>query len=173
MKSLDLSFEIRPTDIDESEIENEQYLTYLERISKSKIQALTQFSFDDLRLASDTIVVFENKILHKPKNEIDAIETLMMLSNTQHSVFSSCYMEGPFGSSFHFEESRVLFHDWGRKECERYIQEYKPFDKAGSYGIQDVGGPVKSFEGSYLNILGFPMRKFLSQIDVWKGYFKD
>ena len=62
------------------------------------------------------------------------------------------------------------FKPWDEKEISRYLNESKPYDKAGAYGIQDVNNPVLKFTGSYSNVMGFPLRKFYQHYSIWKEF---
>ena len=71
---------------------------------------------------------------------------------------------------YDFDETKVEFKSWGVKEFQQYLENCKPFDKAGAYGIQDENGPVLSFKGSYSNVMGFPLRKFYQHYGIWKEF---
>ncbi|TGL17302.1 Maf-like protein [Leptospira levettii] len=171
LSDLGFLFLIQPEHIDESQYVNEEPLQYLERMVHSKLG--TQFEPNNLYLACDTIVVYENEILHKPEDELDAFRILKILSGKEHSVFSGAVLQHGSRSDFFFEETFIQFKDWKEAEIETYIKEYKPFDKAGSYGIQDKNGPVKMWKGSYLNVLGFPFRSFLAHHELWIHSWED
>ncbi|AVV48909.1 nucleoside triphosphate pyrophosphatase [Leptospira santarosai] len=170
LKSLNLDFRVEPEEIDESSLENEYPLEYLERICLSKLGTRSK---DEFLISCDTIVVQENSILQKPESFSEAMEMLQRLSGKTHRVASGIgiYYEG--FERFAFEFSQVHFRPWNREQIREYIEKYSPFDKAGSYGVQDKGGPVQSFEGSYTNILGFPIRTFFQYHEFWKKYLKN
>ncbi|WCL49533.1 nucleoside triphosphate pyrophosphatase [Leptospira sp. GIMC2001] len=175
LKNLGLSFQICPAEINEESMINESPLEYLERISKSKclvgkniFSSLHSLNISDyIFIASDTIVVLDNKILHKPINQDDAEDILSNVSGRVHSVHSSVVLSKNEKIYYDFDTTVIQAKDWNLKEIREYIALFKPFDKAGAYGIQDANSPVLSYEGSYSNVLGFPIRKFYQYIDVW------
>ncbi len=168
LSDLGFQFNAVPAEIDESSQPGENPLAYLERICKAK-SIWTNPS--DLALGIDTIVVLGDQILQKPGSDGEAMDILRLLSGRVHSVFSGgCFYEnGAF--DFFIEKTDVLFFPWNDIERERYLREASPFDKAGSYGIQDRASPVKEWYGSYLNVVGFPIRSFLQRADSWKQYW--
>lgn len=107
-------------------------------------------------LGADTVVAYENRIFGKPKDGADARRILRFLSGKTHSVFTGvCFADGR-GVRTEADRSLVTFYDLSDGEIEEYIAGGSPLDKAGAYGIQD-GFPVKSYEGSYTNIVGLPL----------------
>jgi septum formation protein len=173
LTDLNLKFELETPNINESELAEEKPLDYLKRISKLKVKSIfnKRLSKEEILLSSDTIVVSENSILHKPINLGNAIEILTLLSGKAHYVHSSFYL---FQSNtieiYAYDSTKVHFRAWNNDEIRNYVLESQPFDKAGSYGIQDKTGPVEKIEGSYTNVLGFPIRKFMQDIEKWKHF---
>jgi len=117
-------------------------------------------------IGSDSIVVYGDKILEKPADEEEAIEMLHMLSDNVHKVVSgvSIYVKRTTAGSSPTEklisfasETRVIFDKLSKTDIEEYIQTGEPMDKAGAYGIQDLGSAfVKSIEGDYFTVMGLP-----------------
>jgi septum formation protein len=111
-------------------------------------------------LAADTIVVLDNKLLGKPENRNHAIAMLRELSGKQHKVYTGICFEGVVK---HVETvlSLVEFDTFDNREIEFYIDNCKPYDKAGSYGVQEWLGhcKIKHIEGSFTNIMGLPMHQ--------------
>ena len=127
-------------------------------MSLAEQKAKTVYSkFGESVLGADTIVVFENNILGKPHNKAHAIEMLKMLSGKQHSVITGvCFIsKGVFKKDY--AETIVKFNNLSDKLIEEYVASGLPFDKAGSYGIQDNYPLVEKYEGSYTNIVGLPL----------------
>ncbi|MCG6166248.1 nucleoside triphosphate pyrophosphatase [Leptospira sanjuanensis] len=169
LESLDLDFRVEPEDVDETAFEGESPLEYLKRISLAKLGTRSE---NELLISCDTIVVLDNRILQKPENVSEAMEMLGRLSGKSHLVYSGLGIYDRGLEQFAFDSSRVQFHTWNNDQIRNYIQTYSPFDKAGSYGVQDKEGPVFGFEGSYTNILGFPIRMFFQYHELWKKYLK-
>jgi septum formation protein len=108
-------------------------------------------------LGADTIVILEGKILGKPKNEQDAINTLKLLSNNTHSVITGYSIISSLGEINGYVESKVSFNNLTEELILEYVKTGKPLDKAGSYGIQDGYELVKEFIGSKNNVIGLPI----------------
>ncbi|NMH86171.1 Maf-like protein [Flavivirga algicola] len=112
----------------------------------------------DILITSDTIVWHDNKALGKPKDKDEAFSILKSLSNTTHEVITSvCFTTKTYEKTLH-AITKVRFKDLTDDEITYYINTYKPFDKAGAYGIQEWIGQigVTKLEGSYFNVMGLP-----------------
>ena len=111
-------------------------------------------------VGSDTVVAFDGKVLGKPKDEADAFRMLKMLSGKAHAVYTGvCFVrqdEDGYFVDTRAEKTAVYFNDLTDEWIKEYIQGGSPMDKAGAYGIQD-GGLVERIEGSYTNVVGFPI----------------
>lgn len=144
--------EVYPTHLQGPEITN--YLALL------KANAFDGFlKSDQVVVTSDTLVWHENKALGKPKDALEAFDMLSSLSNATHSVFTSVCFKTLETSFVFFEESKVTFGVLTPEMIQYYIDNYQPFDKAGSYGIQEWIGEVgiTKIDGSYTNIVGLPV----------------
>lgn len=115
---------------------------------------------NELVLAADTIVVIEDEILGKPIDNADAVRMLKLLSNKTHTVLTGvCLKEGSNYDVF-YDETIIKFKKLNEKTIIEYVETGEPLDKAGSYGIQGLGGNfVESFIGDYNNIVGLPLIK--------------
>lgn len=165
LSDLGFNLLIQPEHIDETQLERETPIQYLERMVHSKLGYI--FQPNNVYLAADTIVVYENQILHKPMDDKDAFRILKILSGKNHFVYSGAAILHNNGTDFFFEETSIQFLDWNDFDIMDYIERAQPFDKAGSYGIQDKNGPVKNWTGSYTNVMGFPLRGFLARHELW------
>ena len=168
-KDLNLNFEIQLKEIEEtypSHLKGSQITDYL---SQLKASAFTDLEKNEILITSDTIVWFEEEALGKPKNFEEAREMLRALSGRMHEVITSiCFTSKDFQKTVH-DVTKVWFKDFSEEEIEYYIKTYKPYDKAGSYGIQEWIGyiGVEKIEGCYFNVMGLPIRliyKTLSEI---------
>ncbi|MCW7469158.1 Maf family protein [Leptospira kanakyensis] len=170
LTDLGFLFQVTPANIDESQNKQEPALRYLERMVHSKLGQ--DLEPNHLYLAADTIVVFKDEILHKPTDLEDAVRILQTLSGKKHSVFSGAGLQTARSVDFFYEETVIQFKDWNEDEIRDYILRCQPFDKAGSYGIQDENGPVLERVGSYTNVMGFPLRSFFARSSVWLPYWE-
>ena len=120
----------------------------------------------DVVVTSDTIVILEGKVLGKPNDEKHAFEMLQSLSGKKHDVVTGiCILTK--NNFFTFSElTEVYFKQLSEEEIGYYISRFKPFDKAGAYGIQEWIGMigVSKIIGSYYNVMGFPIDRFYSEI---------
>ena len=159
-KNLELDFEIRLKPVKE---EYPPRLTHFE-ISNylSQLKALpfkNELSPNDILITSDTIVWHNNIALGKPRDKDEAFSILKSLSNTTHEVITSvCFTTTTYTKTLH-NITKVTFKVLSDKEILHYINTYKPFDKAGAYGIQEWIGQigVTKIEGSYFNVMGLPV----------------
>ena len=121
---------------------------------------------DEILITADTVVWVDNIVLNKPENEFEATQMLQLLSGKMHQVFTGvCITSNKKQISF-FDETKVFFKPLTEQEIAFYIKNYKPFDKAGSYGAQDWLGLVgiDRIEGSYFNVMGLPVHKLYEEL---------
>ena len=170
-KDLDLDFEIRLKDIEEvypPELQAEAITNYLAELKASAFEG--ELKDNELLITSDTIVWHNNKALGKPKNEQDAFAILQSLSNATHEVITSVCFKTKVKSDTIFEVTKVTFNTLSDQAIQYYLDYYKPYDKAGAYGIQEWIGfvGVAKIEGSYTNVMGMPTDKvfdYLNNLD--------
>ena len=113
-------------------------------------------------VTSDTVVVVDNIILGKPKNVQEAKEFLRLLSSKTHKVITGCCLKTHNNKIKYFSEQTVVkFKELTEEEIDFYVNKYKPFDKAGAYGIQEWIGAIgiENIQGDYYNVVGFPCYK--------------
>jgi len=161
-KDLDLDFEIRLKEIEEifpPELKAEEITNYLAELKASAFEG--ELNDNEILITSDTIVWHNNKALGKPKDAQDAFEILKSLSNATHEVITSVCFKTKLESKVLSEVTRVTFNKLSDEAIKYYIENYKPFDKAGAYGIQEWIGfvAVSKIEGSYANVMGMPTDK--------------
>ena len=124
---------------------------------------------DTIVLGADTVVVYEEKILGKPKDKKDAAEMLQMLSGQTHQVYTGVsLMRLPMGQVYTFcQRTDVTMYPLSEEEIRRYVDTGEPMDKAGSYGIQGLGGIfVKKISGDYNNVVGLPISRIWHDLAV-------
>nr|WP_314897031.1 Maf-like protein [uncultured Flavobacterium sp.] len=161
-KDLDLDFEIRLKEIEEvypPELEAAEITNYLAELKANAFEG--ELQTNEILITSDTIVWHNNKALGKPKDEQDAFEILKSLSNTTHEVITSvCFKTNKKTALLH-EITKVTFNELSDESIRYYLENYKPYDKAGAYGIQEWIGfiGVSKIEGSYANVMGMPTDK--------------
>jgi septum formation protein len=161
-KDLDLDFEIRLKEIEEiypPELEAVEITNYLAELKAKAFEG--ELQPNDILITSDTIVWHNHKALGKPKDEQDAFEILKSLSNATHEVITSVCFKTNIETIVLNEITKVTFNELSDEAILYYIENYKPFDKAGAYGIQEWIGfvGVSKIEGSYANVMGMPTDK--------------
>lgn len=144
----------------------------IENLAYNKANEVAKcLSEEALVVGADTVVVLDNNILGKPKDEKEAFQMLKALANRQHFVVTSiCVIEVPsMRKKVHSTTSYVEFEDLSDEQINFYITNFKPLDKAGSYGIQELPpGFVKSVGGSFENIIGLCPKALKKTLDVFK-----
>ncbi len=131
--------------------------------SKSDLYTFDKYSKPTMIITADTIVAIDNKILGKPANEQDAFRMLKLLSNKWHQVITGVCIKTMNNQNIFHSITKVHFTAITEQEINYYINQFKPFDKAGSYGIQEwIGlGFIDKIEGSYSNVVGLPTELLL------------
>jgi len=121
---------------------------------------------NEILITADTIVRASGKVLGKPKDADDAKRILQLLSNNQHEVITSVCIKTQHKTKIISDTTTVYFKKLTNEEIDFYIQNFKPFDKAGAYGIQEWIGyiGVKKIEGSFYTVMGFPVHKFYKEM---------
>ncbi len=161
-KDLDLDFEIRLKEIEEifpPELKAEEITNYLAELKASAFEG--ELNDNEILITSDTIVWHNNRALGKPKDTQDAFDILKSLSNATHEVITSVCFKTNLETTVLYEVTKVTFNELSDESIWYYIENYKPFDKAGAYGIQEWIGfvGVSRIEGSYANVMGMPTDK--------------
>lgn len=165
---MGLSFRVELKDVDESYPE---YLSPAEiavYIAEQKAKAF--HSSGEIVITADTIVALNGEILGKPSNRAHAQEMLAKLSGNKHEVYTGVTLVK--GSQIHsfYDRTEVYCRAVSTEEIDFYIDRYQPFDKAGSYGVQDWWGlvVVQRIEGSYTNVMGLPTEKLYSELQKFQ-----
>ncbi|WP_313115246.1 Maf-like protein [Aequorivita sediminis] len=159
-KDLDVDYTIQVKEVDEkynSDLNREEITDFLSQLKASAFKSLET---NDILITSDTIVWKENSALGKPKDSREAKEMLKSLSGKFHEVITSvCFTSKEFQITVN-DTTKVWFKTLTEEEIDYYIKTYQPFDKAGSYGIQEWIGyiGIEKIEGCYFNVMGLPTR---------------
>ena len=167
IQRLGIPFEVNPSNINEPKYNsNISPLDYCKKLSKIKAESISIKYDNALIIGADTIVVLDKKVLGKPINKEDAYKTLQILSGRSHEVITAVTIIYDKNICHTFSESTIVkFFSLNEKEILQYINSESPYDKAGSYGIQDYSSIfVEKINGSYDNVVGFPLSKFNSEL---------
>lgn len=169
LKKLKLDFEIIPSSYVEPHDQTDFSYSYVENLAYNKALAVAKESGNNaLVIGADTIVVINNKILGKPSDKNEAYNMLNMLSGKTHfvvtaiAVINSANLKSNIKSTTTF----VTFENLTQLQIEYYIENFKPFDKAGAYGIQELpNGYVKDVQGPLDNVIGLPTETLLELLN--------
>ena len=170
LKRLYNRFDIIISNFDEESVKyNGSPEEYVKELSNGKALDVAQ-TLDDVAIviAADTIVVHDNNILLKPKDENDAEKMLKSLSGDIHHVYSGVTVVNTYNGKIVNEAvvTEVKFSELKDEEIKRYIKTGEPMDKAGAYGIQGYGGIfVEKINGSYYNVVGLPLNKLKNMLE--------
>ncbi|MBL7844602.1 MAG: septum formation protein Maf [Cyclobacteriaceae bacterium] len=169
MKEAGFQFTIEKPEVDESfpdTLPVEQVARYL---ALKKAEYFRKDIIHQLVVTADTVVILESQILNKPESRAEAIAMLEKLSGKTHRVMTGvCILSAEKEESFD-DTTEVTFKKLSQEEIEYYIDNYKPYDKAGAYGAQDFIGmiAIEKIVGSYFNVMGLPIHKVYTHLINW------
>ncbi|WP_321996526.1 Maf-like protein [Draconibacterium orientale] len=167
LKSLGIHFQVKTKEVDEiypPELAPAKIPGYL---AEKKANAFAdELNNDDLLITADTIVVLNEKVLEKPDDYDHAYEMLSALSGNMHEVITGVCLSSTNKSVTFSALTNVQFKKLTAAEIDYYITNFKPFDKAGAYGIQEWIGSIgiSHIEGSFYNVMGLPLQKLYEEI---------
>lgn len=169
LSNLGFDFEVVKIDCEEILPENIKIAEAAAYLSELKAKAFRGLTADEVLLTADTVVASEGRVLGKPKDETEARYMLRMLSGKIHQVYTGITIQSPDKTITETDVADVELDEISDDEIDYYIQNYKPFDKAGSYGIQEWLGmaKIKKLNGSFYTIMGLPTHlvyKILNEI---------
>ena len=166
LEQIDLKFQVIPSNVHEDFNLDLIPEKFVEHYAKEKARDVAKTYPDKWIIGADTVVVFQSEILGKPKDRDDSYRMLKMLSGNTHQVFTGVsiqHKEMKVSDTFH-HCTNVTFNTLDDNDIFYYIDTYKPFDKAGSYGIQDwFSVCINHIDGCFYNVMGFPLSKFYSR----------
>jgi septum formation protein len=141
-------------------------------IARNKAIAVQQLrKSDETILAADTIVVLGDNIIGKPVHREDAVSMLLALSGEKHKVITGVVIRSGDSEIAFSDSTEVEFYSLTLKEIEFYVDQYKPYDKAGAYAIQEWIGVVgiKSIHGDFYNVMGLPVSRVVRALEKFKN----
>lgn len=163
LKGIGVDFTILTKDVDESYPSRLPLVDVAPFLSlkKAKVFENQELPENYMVITADTVVIAENEILGKPKDRDDAVRMMKLLSGKTHRVVTGVTVHTKDVSKTFSVTSKVTFDELDNQEIDFYIDNYKPYDKAGAYGIQEWIGyiGVCGVEGSYFNVMGLPTHK--------------
>lgn len=170
LKALGVDFEVKVHPVDETvptDLPAEYAAAYLSKLKADSFPV--PLGENQILITADTIVIVKGRILGKPNSELEAFEMIKSLSGATHTVMTAVTFKDSKRQITVEDEARVSFRFLEEDEIWYYIRNFKPFDKAGAYGIQEWIGfvGVTSIEGSYFTVMGFPQHLVYQQLKKW------
>lgn len=172
LRQMGFEFRILKADCSEEFDESETPEQIVLSIAQQKANALqNDLDSTELLICADTIVYLANEVIGKPTDEKDAIRLLNKLSGKKHEVYTGVVLSLNGVSTSFSVKTSVYFRTLTANEIAHYVTNYEPFDKAGSYGIQDWIGfiGVEKIEGSYTNVMGLPTQELYLALQDFKA----
>jgi septum formation protein len=165
LELLRIPFEVIKSDIEEIVDEKLHPGEVVQSLAQQKAASVARTKQDSFVIGSDTLVVYEGRMLGKPANEDEAMQMLQILSGKTHEVYTGVsIIQGDYVHSF-YEKTSVTFFSLSDKEIEDYVSTGEPMDKAGSYGIQGFGALlVKKIDGDYYSVVGLPVARLKREL---------
>jgi len=168
LKGLDILFTVMTKDTPEDfpgDLKGGAIASYLSR-RKAKAFADNELPEDYLLITADTIVCIDNHVLNKPASPAEAVNMLKTLSGNQHTVYTGVTIRTKQKEVTFCSATDVWFRDLSEEEISYYLTKYKPYDKAGSYGVQEWIGysAISRIEGSYFNVMGLPTQQLYLEL---------
>mgnify|MGYP000326843320 CR=1 FL=1 len=170
LKEAGLEFEVRTREVDESYPPEMPVEEVAEFLAKKKADGVSDFiENEEIIITSDTIVILNNVIYGKPKDDADAVRMLREISGTMHRVITGVCIRSKEKEVAFSDIADVYISDMTDAEIRYYIDKCQPFDKAGSYGIQEWLGYVKvaRIDGSYATVMGLPVHRVYETLQNW------
>lgn len=166
LKDIGLEFEVITREIDESFPDTLAPKAVAKYIAEKKADAFADKTDDNIVITSDTVVLQDDQVLGKPANRDEAIHMLTMMSGKSHLVISGVCISHQDQRLVFDDITKVYFNVLQPAEIIHYVDNYKPFDKAGAYGIQEWIGMIgiTKIEGSYFNVVGLPVQKVYQKL---------
>ena len=165
-KELDVPFTIVIKEVNEIYPDHLKGVQITDYLADLKSKRFNNLQTNDLLITSDTIVWFKEKAIGKPINKNDAFNMLKKMSGKEHDVYTSVSIKGKTFQKIFNDKTSVEFEEFTNEEINYYLTKFAPFDKAGSYGIQDWIGliGVKKITGRYFNVMGLPVHKLYKEL---------
>ena len=171
LEKLDIPFEVQSREVDEDYPDDIKGIDIALYLSEKKAEAFKKdlFSPDTILITADTIVWLDGQVLGKPADAKEAFNTLRALSGRKHQVITGVCLSSSGKQKSFFVSTDVYFKELSDAEINYYIEYYKPYDKAGAYGIQEWIGyiGIERIEGSFYNVMGLPVKALYDELLIF------
>ena len=168
LRMIGLDFTVRPSNVDEIYQDHLTPQEYVIENAKKKGRYIAEKFPESLVISADTIVVYKDKILEKPRDEKHAMDIIKLLIGRTHQVLTGFgfILQANRCEKFNIESSLVTFRNLSQEEIRAYINTGESFDKAGGYGAQGQGALlIKKIDGCFYNVVGLPLSAFFSTLN--------
>lgn len=167
LAGLNIPFAVEVREVDESfpaEMDVEEVPVYLAKLKALAFQG--EIEDNTLIITADTVVIVDNEVLGKPNDYIHAFEMLRKLSGRKHVVVTGVCLTTAQKQAIFSSATNVYFKNLSDNEIDYYLNNYQPYDKAGSYGVQEWIGyiAIEKIEGSYFNVMGLPIQRLYEEL---------
>ena len=167
LRAAGIRFEILPTNIDETPLPGESPRAHVQRLAEEKARVACSQRPEAIVLGADTVVVVDDRMLGKPRDEADAAAMLRLLSGRDHQVLTGVAVVTSAVARSAVDVTIVRFATLTEEEIEGYVLSREPMDKAGAYAIQGLASRfVERIEGSYSNVVGLPVALVYRLLDA-------
>ena len=170
LKGLDVEFSTCTVDADESFPASLKGADAVQYICKAKANAYKpQLEENTIAITADTVVILDENIIGKPKSYEEAFSMIRSLSGRVHEVITAVCIFSKEKCVEFYSSTEVHFSEITNEEINYYIEKYKPFDKAGSYGVQEWIGyiGIEKIVGSYFNVMGLPVKRLYDELKTF------
>jgi len=171
LEKLDIPFEVQSKDVDEDYPDDIKGIDIALYLSEKKAEAFKKdlLSPDTILITADTVVWLDGQVLGKPADAQEAFSTLRALSGRKHQVITGVCLSSSGKQKSFFVSTDVYFKELSDAEINYYIDYYKPYDKAGAYGIQEWIGyiGIERIEGSFYNVMGLPVQALYDELLIF------
>jgi|SRR5271157_336745 len=158
LRNAGITFTVEPAHVPEQAFPDEQPLQYAQRLARDKARIIFARHPDNVVLGADTVVVVDEQLLEKPRDEQDAARMLRLLAGRTHNVVTGVCVVAPRYEKTEAEVTEVRFSLLSEPEIAEYVATREPMDKAGAYAIQGMASRwVERIDGCYFNVVGLPV----------------
>lgn len=165
LRLAQLPYSIRIPDLDESMVTSNNPIEKVSELAKMKNKKIPLYNENEVIIAADTVVSYNQSIFEKPSNKKEAKDMIRSLSGHTHQVYTGVCIRNNAQERTFAECTEVTFWELSDEEMNQYINTKEPYDKAGGYGIQSLGAMfVKEMVGDYYNVVGLPISRVVREL---------
>jgi septum formation protein len=169
LKEIVSDFEVQVKEVEEIAPQHLKRAEIAVYLSQLKSNAFDQLADAEILITADTIVCLHDEVLNKPKDKEEAIRMLTKLSDATHTVYTGVTLRSTEKTVSFYDATEVTFYPISLEEINYYLNTCKPYDKAGSYGIQEWLGyvKIKKMNGEFYNVMGLPVHRLYQELTKW------